>query len=730
MYNLYNLKRGRVYDLKRKTRNHLCVLLSAAVLMIAVLSGCAAKELKIRLSGEQEYFPAAAAQIYRQTDENNLSLAASSPLLGLYFDGQNASVSVKNNGSGEYFPSVSTQADEFGLSYAFSVRIAGEDGRFYNLNSRDNSAVFGAFKTEKTENAIAVAYSLALDSRDALAEKESLEKGVLRADITLLFELDGDALCVSADCSKIFISDGYVIESISVLPGFASGKAEKGDYFILPDGCGVLSDISAEAKDDIGYMYYSCGADIACTQTGAKAYLPFFAFKYGGTAVCATVEEGGALALFNYRRLAKRGSGAIYPEFTLTPSEQTEKHLYTGVSYGGIVKVRYTFLANKNISYTDIATVCRERLVRSFTLPAGTLTAQSSVPFLLTAVGASSSERKSSYTEYFEAKEMLAILKAKGVNNIAMRYMGTLSGGLDQKEIGSAKLMKMLGSKSELLALSDYARVQNLEVFFDINILTAGKDGALRKLKGGAVYTDAGAPVKSLFKASDENSCAVSYKKLKSNVSSALSVLGDRNVSLGDISETLYSDASYGFTKQDAMEYISESCRAFGVKRDVMIAKPALYLLKSAKYVASVPLGAEEAFEDNTTVIPFLQTVLHGTVYYAGEPLYGSSDADYAVLKCVEYGCMPSAVITYRAVRADYDTYYVTQCPKLARIYEKMNAQLSDLYGQRITGHMKVYDGVYCTEYANVSLVYVNYTNESVEINGLTLEAMGYMRVN
>lgn len=698
--------------------------------MAVVLPGCAAKELKIRLSGEGEYFPAAAAEKYRQTDENNLSLAASSPLLGLYFDRQNASVAVKNNSSGEYFRAVSPQADEFGLSFAFSVKIAGEDGRIYNLNSRDNSAVFGAFKTEKTENAIAVTYSLALNSQDALAEKESLEKGALRADITLLFELESDALCVSVDCSKVFMADGYVLESISVLPGFASGEAERGDYFILPDGCGVLADISGEAKDDIGYMYYSYGADVSSAQTGAKAYLPFFAFKYGGTAVCATVEAGDALAIFNYSRLSKHSAGAIYPEFTLTPSEQTEKHLYTGVSYGGIVKVRYTFLVNKNTGYTDIATVCRERLVRSFTLPAGTLTAQSSIPFLLTAVGAGSSERKSSYTEYFEAKEMLTILKAKGVNNIAMRYMGTLSGGLDQQETDSAKLMKMLGSKSELLALSDYARVQNLEVFFDINTLSTGKDGALRTLGGEKAYTDTGATIKSLFKASNDNSYAASYKKLKSNVSSALSLLDDRNVSLGDVSETLYSDSSYGLTKQDAMGYISESCRAFGVKRDIMIAKPALYLLKSAKYVASVPLGAQEAFEENTTAIPFLQTVLHGTVYYAGELLNASGDMDYAVLKCVEYGCLPSAVITYRAVRSDYDTYYVTQCPKLAKIYEKMNAELSDLYAQRITGHMKVYDGVYCTEYANASLVYVNYTGESVEINGLTLEAMGYMRVN
>ena len=161
-----------------------------------------------------------------------------------------------------------------------------------------------------------------------------------------------------------------------------------------------------------------------------------------------------------------------------------------------------------------------------------------------------------------------------------------------------------------------------------------------------------------------------------------------------------------------------------------MLSEPALYLLKSAKYVASLPISAKTAYDGNVTAIPFLQLVLHGSVYYAGEPLNFSGDLEYSVLKCVEYGCMPSAVLLYRSVRGDYITYYVTQCPRLAEIYERMNYELSDLFARRITGHTKVDEGVYCTEYGNTSLVYVNYTSSSVEINGLTLQAMDYMRIN
>lgn len=735
MYNILHIsvwlyKKECDYGLKRRIRTYICLLLIIAVFIAAILPGCAAGVQKMRLSAEDAYHPQTAQEEYRRTDGDNLSLVASSPFLGLYFDEQNASIAIKDNKSGKYTYSVSSEADKFGLSSVMSLKISDEDGRVYHLNSCDNSVVFKAFKTEKIENGISVCYSLALNAKDALCQKELIEKDVFRADITLIFELDGDALTVSVDCAGIFISDGYVLENLRILPGFASGAAQKGDYFVIPDGCGALADISGKAPADVSYKYYCYGADAATGEDGAKAYLPFFAFKYGDMAVCTTVEEGDANAVFQYSRKAGQSGGAVFPEFTVTLTERTEKHLYSGRSYDGIIKVRYTFIGNRKITYIDVATVCRERLIRTSVLPTSTLTVQSSIPFLLVAVGANSSSSKDSYTEYYEAKEMLSIFKAKGVNNIAMRYMGTLSGGLDQKAIEQAKLQKTLGNQSELNALTDYARVQNLEVFFDIDIMNTDKDGALRTLRGDRVKLRRDSSIKFLFEAAQENAYAASLKNLKSNVSSALSLLEDRNVSLGDVSETLYSDSSYGFTKQESMDYINESLRAFDVKRNVMLSQAALYLLKSAKYVSSLPMRAETAFDDNITAIPLLQTVLHGTLYYAGEPLNFSGDLDYSVLKCVEYGCMPSAVLTYRSVRLDYDTYYVTQSPKLAKVYERMNAELSDLYGHRITGHTKVYEDVYCTEYANTTLVYVNYTNESVEINGLTLEAMDYMRVN
>lgn len=716
--------------MERKLRASISLLLAFVITAMIILGGCTSGVRRIRLSGKAAYYPKAAEKKYSETNETNLSLALSSPDIDLFFDNQNASIAIKTKEKGTFIHSVSKTADENELSATFFMKFSDNKGNEYYLNSRDNCAVFGTFKAESSENVFSVTYSLAQDRQDAISDIESIKKGALRADITLNFEVDFEAVIVSVDCEKIFVSNGFILESIKVLPGLSSYETKKGDYFILPDGCGVVADLNSKAENDANYVYYTYSLDDVQNEKGAKAYLPFFAFKKAETLACVAVEDGDALAAIHYSRKAGENGGAVYPIFTLTLTERTNKKLFVGASYKGAIKVRYTFLGKGKLSYTDAATVCRERLVRNAVLQTGTIDAKSSIPFILTAIGANSSSKKDSYTEFREAKEMLSIMKAKGVNNIVLRYMGILSGGLSQDTMKKAKLMRSLGSKNELNGLIDYARVQNLEVFFDVNLLNTHKYGASKSLSGKANKAPLDSVIKDLFNPKDTNSYTAPLKTFEKSVSRTLSVFGGKNISLGDISESLYSDIGLGFTKQESKKYISKSLRAFGANGDIMLSEPAVYLLKNARYVSSMPMSAKAAFDENITEIPFLQSVLHGTVYYAGEPLNYSGDVDYAALKCIEYGCVPSAVLTYRRTLGSSETYYVTQSPKLAKVYEKMNAQLSDLYGERITGHTKVFEDVYCTQYANNSLVYVNYTSKSVEINGITLEGMGFMRVN
>ncbi len=717
-------------NVRRKRRIRLLCLALVSALLAVTLAGCTGgAAVKIRLSSQEAYVPESAGDAFHLVSESALERMESTDELSLYFDKNNAGIAVKNANGELLCASLGAFADSCGLSAVFNMTVRGEDGRLYHLNAQDNCAVFGAFRAVKTEAGFSVNYSLALSKEDALISVEALPKGVLRADVTLLFTLDGGALCLSCDCASLYVSEGYTVVSLMLLPGLASDIPSKGGFYLLPDGCGAYADVSGKAPKDISYTYSYGGTDVTAGGMGTAASLPAFAFGNAAMSVCVTAESGEALLSIAYWRTAGETGGAVYPAFTLAASEEKDGNVYLGPSYGGSLSLRYTFLGAGR-GFADLSTVCRERLVRRAILPAGTLTAASNTPFLLTAVGALNSKSSTSYTQFSEAKEMLTILKAKGIDNLALRYVGTLTGGLLQEDITDAKPLRSLGGNDEIEALTDYARVQGLEVFFEANLLSSDKSGAMRTLTGDKAVITPFPEAYTPFLKENDMQYALPLEQLDDRIEAALSLFSGQNVSLGDVCGFLYGDPGTGYTRQESMEIIKKACRAFSAQGNVMLSAPALYLLEGADYVDGLPMDTITAHEENITAVPFLQTVLHGTVYYAGTPLNFSGDLNFAILKCIEYGCLPSAVLTYRTVNTGFDTYYASLSQELADAYERMDATLWDLYDKRITGYTKVQKDVYCTEYANTTLVYVNYSDKNVEVSGLTLAPMDYMRVN
>lgn len=70
---------------------------------------------------------------------------------------------------------------------------------------------------------------------------------------------------------------------------------------------------------------------------------------------------------------------------------------------------------------------------------------------------------------------MLTRMKSKGINSIKLRYKGALSGGTDQSSIMTASLLARLGTRSDLKDLAEYVNAQNMEMYLDVNLLSAAK---------------------------------------------------------------------------------------------------------------------------------------------------------------------------------------------------------------------------------------------------------------
>ena len=663
-----------------------------------------------------------------------LTSYASSERITLLCDTRTGAPVVSDVSGAASLCSISDTALARDLSYVMSVTVINRDGKRYIFNTGDNSARFGSFTVEQAKDGYSVTYALSDKKEDALCSREVLAADAVRVDITLGFSLDGDVLRAAADLSEAFVSNGCFIESITLLPGFSVSGGGEGEFFVLPDGSGALADLTYVPQSDLAADILVYGNDVSTgdAQSRIKAYAPVFGARLGGMFYSAVAQYGDAQLNLRFVRTAGTAGGAIIPVFTVTASQLDGRREYFGTSYTGKIGFAYSFSDARDGSYSMVAVAARELFERNGVLNVNTEATDGDIPFFLTVVGSASDGKRRIFTKYGEAREILEILKAKGVNRVLLRYSGALTGGLSGGDARNVALNSALDGKNAFGELCDYAAAQGVKVYLDANLLLRGGSGTLKTLSGSNAV---GVPVSSVPKAFEAQSGnlglarAAQISRGADNVLDLIYTTGCSGVSLNDAASYLYSDASSGAARQDTAAALGESVRAFCVAGDVVLDEPAAYLMRYASYADAMPLTATLGIEPGITSVPLLQMIFHGYVRYSCGSLNSYGSFETAALKCAEYGSIPSAMLTYSSSRLDYETCYTVLANDIARFYTKLCSVTGDLGTEKIISHRLVAEGVYCTEYGNSAKVYVNYTYEDIIINGITLSARDFIRV-
>ena len=77
------------------------------------------------------------------------------------------------------------------------------------------------------------------------------------------------------------------------------------------------------------------------------------------------------------------------------------------------------------------------------------------------------------------------------------------------------------------------------------------------------------------------------------------------------------------------------------------------------------------------------------------------------------------------------DKYCYSNSLSQARLlWENMKGMFSDLRDQRITSHEEVKTNLMRTVYSNGTEILVNYGDKAVTVSGITVDPMGFVRVN
>lgn len=564
------------------------------------------------------------------------------------------------------------------------------------------------------------------------------------------------------------------VQRIAVLEYFGSAGLDKEGYMLVPDGSGALIYLnngrvsnSAFGPTTGEYIYgYDNALDPPSTRTmfPESMRLPVFGMVQGDQAFFAIIEEGAALGtiradisekIHNYNR--------IYAEFTATPVGVVSRESVGAIwrfqerIHQGDFTIRFSFLAGDDANYLGMAKVYRQYLVDKYQLTQRD--AGEHIPFYLELIGAIDKRKPVlgvardvvyPLTTFAQAETIVQSLLDQGINNIVVKYNGWLEGGLKHDYPQQAKVEKKVGTDKELKEFNAFLTANGGKLYPSVGLLNLYHNSTFN---GFNVRKDASVRVNQLpatvstynldlYTLNEESHVVISPRKLGPLVDKFLANyerLGISALSLFDVAKEVNSDFRENavIDRVESQKIIEEQLAKIKVQGlEIMVDYGNAYAIPYATTILNLPNGSSH--RNITDVdLPFYQMVVRGLIDYAGPPINLEGSYRQALLKSLETGSYPYFVGSYAPSSEVKDTkyadlyalHYQDWLPAASTIYQILDEVLGDVQGQPISDWRVLAHNVHQTTFANGVSVIVNYNQDPVTVNGLTIPAEGYIVV-
>ncbi|MBQ7295641.1 MAG: hypothetical protein IJW86_05540 [Clostridia bacterium] len=686
------------------------ILISVLVIALYFFNFSSADKVRISESDLSAAADVTDESIFVSTAKRSeMKKLASSGMLEMYLDEKTMAVCIYDTITGTLYRSLPEKyAGERPATLSLGVLI---DGAEYNLSSQRDSLNLGCTEYEETDSGVIITYNF----------RQSLGKGKkLDISVSVTYTLSDGMLTAAVDCSEIYCGGKAVIHYLELLPFFGADEGNvKGDYILLPDGCGAVLDLSKKAEDFESVSLRVYGEDPAVKgQSGADVIVGAFGRKRGESAFLCLVSQGEALCEIKAdKALEKSGYNRVGACFEITPSKVKDKYIYVSEkSYEGKAEVCYRFLGGENADYVGMASAARELLIRQGKLRENGIDKTREYPFNLTLIMSEESLNKQGKTEiktlttFNQAHELLASLKAKGFGNINVLLKGVF-------EKGKTKTEKTLGSKSEMKTMTSLSA-----------------DGSIRFFAESSLFKDKG----FTYAIDGEKLPYLPVKKITDTLSSFISQIRGLpfdGVGISDAGRSLFTDFSSGnvIFREDVKISLFDTLASLYASKSIITEKGNLYSIKYADNIISLPSQAYLSQREHFSAVPFIQSILHGIVDYSLEPANISQHKGDAMLKAAEYGALPHyewSCVSQSENDKEDKLYYMNSVSEAKAYYDKMEGDFSDFRSRRITAHEMVKQDVYLTRFGEDCSVYVNYSDKAVSVGGVTVDAKSYALVN
>lgn len=589
--------------------------------------------------------------------------------------------------------------------------------------------------------------------------------------IVLAYSLTEDGLHVSVPVERIEFNADYPLYELDLLPHFGKAEQEKDGYVLLPDGSGALMSFSDSYDSRVEYTIPIYGLDWSVASdtltTGQYQYefasLPVFGMRDGEDAYFAVIDGGATKATLTVHQAgAHLPRNEAYVVFRmvnkdsvyLSGSDNSSKVvLFESALAEETCSVSYHFM-EQGSGYAEMAAYYRQQLLDSGLLKA---LEDTSVSLLVETVGGVMSNKNmlgisyegiTAATTYEQNRLLAEDLLGAGVKNLDLKLIGWFNDGVYHDYAGNIKLNSVLGGKKGWQQLISYAETAGVNLYPDVDFQRIDSfawgflpmtDAAMRLDSNEAKFSILSRALlleKEDVGLTPSNLYLLSPAKLADSVDGFLKDFsGAGGLSLR--STRVYSDfdAKGMISRPESLKLLQAQLEKLAASQELLVENGGQYTFAYTQKMSSVASDSSHyRIADHT--VPFLQMVLHGSMKLYTSPINLSSDAETAVLRAIEYGMLPNFQVTYEPSsvlkKSEYtDNFasgYESWRGDILQAYDKTLGALDGLLGTPIVGHAQVAEDVYATTYAGGDVVYVNYSQSDVSVDGITVPARGYYR--
>ncbi|GBF75704.1 hypothetical protein PA598K_04130 [Paenibacillus sp. 598K] len=540
-----------------------------------------------------------------------------------------------------------------------------------------------------------------------------------------LLRLTDEYLEVTIPDDRIRESGNARLVRLWALPMFGAlqGASHTG-YMFVPDGIGALIPFDPTTSYSIQYASGPIYEE--------DVLYPVFGMASGEHGFVGIIDEG------EYTARVVATPGGMYTTFNWVTSPFVYRQDYfklTSLFGEGFQmfqeartredrRLRYYLLSGDEADYAGMAGVYRRYLMEAKGLDRQT---QPAYPLDLYVMGGDREKallgrRQVPVTTFAQASEMVRALSEAGTGPIDVTYKGWEHKGYLQATPERLPPSAQLGGADGLAALAEAVHARDGKLYLGDNFATAYSTGSGFEPKRDAIRDYNGKVVSEGLELGVTEYTPkpyLSWRYMRDSLDEyrELGADGIYHEGLGErlqADETLEAPLSRRETAAVYGAMLAETAERLGAAR---VEHGHAYTLPYADHIGSLPF--DTSYDRLASVkVPFYPIALHGLVSYAGIPINVQEEAQTAFLQTLEYGALPSYLLTYddpaRLKHTLSDGIYSSEFriwqERVQQQYAELKAALEPLASQFIVDHRQLAPGVYETIYEDGTRIVVNYT--------------------